>query len=141
MGDGLYKLEASGQILIVHPVHLYVIVSRNKYCLDQVNMSNNSSKKIESKLKYFMHNFIPKEEGLQNSKVNPMKDVGVFGRTDDCTHGRMRVTSIAPHVPPPTSVDKKWNYMTVWLLEKNDSNYISMFLCEIEHVLFVYIIS
>ena len=26
MGDGLYKLEASDQILIVHSVHLYVIV-------------------------------------------------------------------------------------------------------------------
>ena len=34
--DGLYKLEASDQILIVHSVHLYVIVSRNKYCLSQV---------------------------------------------------------------------------------------------------------
>ena len=81
-------------------------------------MSNNSSKKIESKLQYLMHNFIPKEEGLQNSKVIPMKDVGVFGRTDDRTHGRIRVTSIAPHVPPPTLVDKMWNYMTVCLLDK-----------------------
>ena len=27
-GDGLYKLEASDQILIVQSVHLYVIVSR-----------------------------------------------------------------------------------------------------------------
>ena len=33
-GDGLYKLEASDQILIVHSVYLYVIVFRNKYCLN-----------------------------------------------------------------------------------------------------------
>ena len=36
MGDGLYKLEASDQIPIVHSVHLYVIVFRNKYCLNQL---------------------------------------------------------------------------------------------------------
>ena len=35
LGDGLYKLEASDQIPIVHFVHLYVIVFRNKYCLNQ----------------------------------------------------------------------------------------------------------
>ena len=35
LGDGLYKLEASDQIPIVHSVHLYVIVFRNKYCLNQ----------------------------------------------------------------------------------------------------------
>ena len=35
LGDGLYKLEASDQILIVHSVHSYVIVFRNKYCLNQ----------------------------------------------------------------------------------------------------------
>ena len=34
LGDGLYKLEASGQILIVHSV--FVCDSfRNKYCLNQ----------------------------------------------------------------------------------------------------------
>ena len=37
MGEGLYKLEASDQILIVQSVHLYVIVSRNKYCLNQID--------------------------------------------------------------------------------------------------------
>ena len=36
MGDGLYKLEASDQIPIVQSVNLYVIVFRNKYCLNQV---------------------------------------------------------------------------------------------------------
>ena len=35
LGNGLYKLEASDQILIVYSVHLYVIVSRNKHCLNQ----------------------------------------------------------------------------------------------------------
>ena len=35
MGDGLYKLEASDQIPIVQSVNLYVIVFRNKYCLNQ----------------------------------------------------------------------------------------------------------
>ena len=34
-GDGLYKLEASDQIPIVHSVNVYVIVFRNKYCLNQ----------------------------------------------------------------------------------------------------------
>ena len=29
LGDGLYKLEASDQIPIVHSVHLYVITFRN----------------------------------------------------------------------------------------------------------------
>ena len=36
LGDGLYKHEASDQILIVHSLHLYVIVFRNKYCLNQL---------------------------------------------------------------------------------------------------------
>ena len=31
MGDSLYKLDAPNQILIVDSVHLYVIVSPNKY--------------------------------------------------------------------------------------------------------------
>ena len=35
MGDGLYKLAASDQIPIVQSVNLYVIVFRNKYCLNQ----------------------------------------------------------------------------------------------------------
>ena len=35
LGDGLYKLEASDQIPIVQSVNLYVIVFRNKYCLNQ----------------------------------------------------------------------------------------------------------
>ena len=38
LGDGLYKLEVSDQIPIVQSVqsvNLYVIVFRNKYCLNQ----------------------------------------------------------------------------------------------------------
>ena len=36
LGDGLYKLEASDRIPIVHSVHLYVIVFRNRYCLNHL---------------------------------------------------------------------------------------------------------
>ena len=39
-GDGLYKLEASDQIPIVQSVNLYVIVFRNKYCLNQEHSPN-----------------------------------------------------------------------------------------------------
>ena len=42
LGDGLYKLEASDQILIVQSVHLYVIVFRYKYCLNQQQHNNNN---------------------------------------------------------------------------------------------------
>ena len=43
LGDGLYKLEASDQIPIVHSVHLYVIVFRNKYCLNQERFSSDAT--------------------------------------------------------------------------------------------------
>ena len=36
VGDALYKLEASDHILIIHSEHLYLIVFRNKCCLNQV---------------------------------------------------------------------------------------------------------
>ena len=46
-GDGLYKLEASDQIPIVHSVNVYVIVFRNKYCLNQtIEMHRNIFKNL-----------------------------------------------------------------------------------------------
>ena len=56
--DGLYKLEASDQIPIVHSVHLYVIVFRNKYCLNHsYHMKYTSSTKERERLRFLRKSF------------------------------------------------------------------------------------
>ena len=52
LGDGLNKLEASDQIPIVHSVHLYVIVFRNKYCLKQRTDSPEMTDSVKMKSWY-----------------------------------------------------------------------------------------